>query len=239
MMRVLCLLSVLCAFPALADEALIRQVVESKLGGVKVEGVQPTPMPGLYEVRFRTSEGVQIVYTNADATHLLIGSLIDTKSERNLTEERMRRFSAINMEALPYDLAVKVQRGSGKRSLVVFSDPYCPACKQFEMVLASIDDITIHYFMYPVIRPELADHSRAVWCAPDRSKAWIDLALHGKALSGGAKCDAPIDKLLDLGSKLGVRSTPTMFFASGERVRGGIGATQLKTLLDEPSNRKK
>lgn len=239
MIRVLILFLALHAFPVLANEALIRQVVESKLGGVKVEGIQPTPMPGIYEVRFRTGDGVQIVYTNADATHFLIGTLIDVKSERNLTEERMRRFTAINMEALPYELAVKVQRGSGKRALVVFSDPYCPACKQFEKVLASIDDITIHYFMYPVIRPELADHSRAVWCAPDRSKAWIDLALHGKVLAGGAKCDAPIDKLLDLGSKLGVRSTPTMFFASGERVRGGISATQLKTMLDEPSNRKK
>jgi thiol:disulfide interchange protein DsbC len=229
----------LCALPALADEAQIRQMVESKLGGAKVEGVQATPMPGLYEVRFRTADGVQILYTNADATHILIGTLIDAKSERNLTEERLRRFSAINMDSLPYELAVKVQRGSGKRSLVVFSDPYCPACKQFEKVLATIDDITIHYFMYPVIRPELSEHSRAVWCAPDRSKAWIDLALHGKALSGGARCDAPIGKVLDLGARLGVRSTPTMFLASGERVRGGMSAAQLKALLDEPANRKK
>jgi len=113
----------LCTLPALADEAQIRQVVESKLGNVKVEGVQPTPMAGLYEVRFRTAEGVQILYTNADATHILIGTLIDAKTERNLTEERLRRFSAINMDSLPYDLAVKVQRGNGKRSLVVFSDP--------------------------------------------------------------------------------------------------------------------
>jgi len=238
-MRVLLLWLLGCALPALADEATIRQVVESKLGGVKIEGVQPTPMPGLYEVRFRSSEGVQIIYTNADATHILIGTLIDAKSERNLTEERLRRFSAINMDSLPYDLAVKVQRGNGKRSLVVFSDPHCPACKQFEKVLATIDDITIHYFMYPVIRPELADHSRAVWCAPDRSKAWLDLALHGKPLPGGAKCDAPIEKLLDLGSRLGVRSTPTMFLGSGERVRGGVSATQLKAMLDDASNRKK
>jgi len=237
-MRVLLFVLASFTLPALADEAAIRQMVESKLGA-KVEGVQATPMQGLYEVRVRTSEGVQILYTNAEATHLLIGTLIDAKTERNLTEDRLRRLSAINMDSLPYDLAVKVQRGNGKRSLVIFSDPYCPACKQFEKILATVDDITIHYFMYPVIRPELAEHSRAVWCAPDRSKAWLDLALHGKALPGGAKCDAPIDKVLDLGSKLGVRSTPTMFLPSGERVRGGMSATQLKALLDEPSNRKK
>ena len=229
----------LCAFPALADEAAIRQAIEAKLGGAKVEGVQATPMPGIYEVRFRGSDGMQIVYTNADATHIIVGRLLDAKTDRDLTEERLRKFSAISMETLPYDLAVKVQRGNGKRSLVIFSEPYCPACKQFEKVLATVDDITIHYFMYPVIRPELAEHSRAVWCAPDRSKAWLDLALRGKPVASAVKCDAPIDKVLDLGGKLGVRSTPTLFLATGERLRGGVSAAQLKALLDEASGQKK
>lgn len=239
MHRILLVAVLLCATPALADEAAIRQTIEAKLGGGKVEGVQATPMPGIYEVRFRGSEGMQIVYTNADATHIIVGRLLDAKTDRDLTEERLRKFSAINMETLPYDLAVKVQRGNGKRSLVIFSDPYCPACKQFEKVLATVDDITIHYFMYPVIRPELAEHSRAVWCASDRGKAWLDLALRGKPVASAAKCDAPIEKVIDLGGKLGVRSTPTLFLATGERLRGGVSAAQLKVLLDEASMQKK
>jgi thiol:disulfide interchange protein DsbC len=175
-----------CTLPAAAaDEALIRSAIEAKLGGAKVEGVQATPMPGIYEVRFRSSDNVQIIYTNADATHILIGRLIDVKTDRDLTEDRMRKLTTINMDTLPYDLAVKVRRGNGKRTLVIFSDPHCPACKKFEKELVTIDDITIHYFMYPVIRPELADQSRAVWCAPDRSKAWLDLALRGKPIAGG------------------------------------------------------
>jgi hypothetical protein len=82
--------------------------------------------------------------------------------------------------SLPLDLAVNVKRGSGRRVLAVFADPYCPACKQFEQVLAQAADITVYYFMFPVIRPDLVDQSRAAWCAPDRAKAWLDLALHGK-----------------------------------------------------------
>ena len=167
MYRILLVISLFWSLAAAAaDEALIRRTIESKLGGAKVESVQPTPLAGVYEVTFRSSDGVQIIYTNADATHIMIGRLIDVKTDRDLTEERMRKFSTINMDTLPYDLAVKVQRGNGKRALVIFSDPHCPACKKFEKELATIDDITIHYFMYPVIRPELADQSRAVWCAP-------------------------------------------------------------------------
>jgi len=183
---------------------------------------------------------VQIIYTNADATHIIIGRIVDAKTDRDLTEERMRKLATINMDTLPYDLAVKVQRGNGKRTLVIFSDPHCPACKQFEKVLATVDDITIHYFMYPVIRPELADQSRAVWCAPDRSKAWLDLALRGKPIPGAPKCEsAPIDKVVELGSKLGIRSTPTMFLATGERLRGGTSAAELKAMLDEAASQKK
>jgi thiol:disulfide interchange protein DsbC len=117
----------------------------------------------------------------------------------------------------------------------MFSDPYCPACRQFEQTLAQIDDITIYYFMYPVIRPELAAHSRAVWCSADRAKAWLELAARAKAQvpAGKADCATPIERVLDLGRSLGVNSTPTLFFTTGERARGGLHAADLRAKLDE------
>ena len=226
------------ALPASADEALIRQVIESKLGGAKVEGVQATPVQGIFEVRFAGAEGTRIVYTDARATHIFVGEIIDTKTDRNLTEERLRRISAVSMDAMPYDLAVKVQRGSGKQKLVVFSDPYCPACFKFEKTLAQLDDVTIHYFMYPVIRPERTDHSKAAWCSADRAKAWLELAQEHKVPKASPGCDTPIDKILAYGRKLGVGSTPTLFLANGERVRGGVALAQLRSLMDEAGAKK-
>jgi thiol:disulfide interchange protein DsbC len=238
MTKLLAVLALLAAAAgALADEAKIRRVVESKLGGVRVEGVQPAPLPGFFEVRFTSREGPQIVYTDAEATHIFVGELIDTRNNRNLTEERLRKLSAISFDKLPLELAVKVQRGSGKRVLAIFSDPYCPACRQFEQTLAQIEDVTLYYFMYPVIRPELADHSRAVWCSPDRGKAWLELAARAKPRvpAADASCDGPVERTVELGRTLGVSSTPTLFFANGERMRGGLPAPQLRTMLDELS----
>lgn len=225
----------LAAAGALADEAKIRRVVEAALGGVRVESVQPAPIPGFFEVRFTTREGPQIVYTDDDANYILEGSLYDTRKQRNLTEERLRKLSAISFDSLPLELAVKVQRGNGKRVMAMFSDPYCPACRQFEQVLAQVDDITIYYFMYPVIRPELAEHSKAVWCSPDRAKAWLDLAARPKPQRSAtdASCETPIERILELGKSLRVSSTPTLFLASGERLRGGLPAPQLRSMLDE------
>jgi thiol:disulfide interchange protein DsbC len=229
------LLAALLAWSALApaDEATIRRNLEPRLG-VKIDGVQPGPVQGLFEVRFRTPDGVQLVYVDATGTYVIQGKIYDLRTDRDLTEERLRKLNAIKFESLPLELAVKVQRGNGKRVLAMFSDPYCPACRQFERVLAQLDNITVYVFMYPVIRPENADHSRAVWCAPDRVKAWLDLAAAPKPKLPDAPkgCGDPVDKVLKLGRSLGVNSTPTLFLANGERLAGGLSAPDLVELLD-------
>jgi len=233
MLRAAALALCLAALPAGANEAQIRKVLEQKLQGVKIEGVAPAPVPGLWEVRYRTPRGIQILYSNATATHVIDGRIVDMRNDRDLTEERLRKLNAIRFDSLPMEQAVKIQRGNGKRVLAMFSDPYCPACKQFEQTLQQVDDITIYVFMYPVIRPELADHSKAVWCSPDRSKAWLDLALRGQRPTSGLNCETPIDKNVDLGHLLGVNSTPTLIFASGERVAGGMRIADLVPILDK------
>lgn len=237
MKKILCLvvaLLTLFTLPAIASEAEIRQALKARFPNVRVDGVQPAPLAGLFEVRFQAQDGPQILYTDARAKFFVVeGSIIDAKSGRNLTEERLQKLSAIEFSALPLEIAVKVQRGNGKRVLAMFSDPYCPACQQFERELVQVEDITIYYFMYPVIRPDLAEHSRAVWCAADRAKAWLDLALRGKPSATAANCDAPMEKLIELGRSLRVNSTPTLYFANGERLRGGLPLAQLRAKLDE------
>jgi thiol:disulfide interchange protein DsbC len=225
------------SMPALADEAQIRKVLEPKLGGAKIEGVERGPL-GLYEVRYRGEDGVRILYTDARATHIILGKIYESKGDTDLTETRLRKFNAIKFESLPLAQAVKIQRGNGKRVLAMFSDPHCPYCTKFEQSLQEVDNITIYVFMFPVIKPDLADHSKAVWCSPDRSKAWLDLALRGKAPTGSTSCENPVAKNLELGQKLGVNSTPTLFLANGERVAGAMSAKDLTGMLDQVASSK-
>jgi thiol:disulfide interchange protein DsbC len=236
MAKLIALVGFLIATSVCANEAQIRKTVESKLGpGARIEGIQPAPVAGLYEVRIRAADGVQVIYTDATGAHIILGRIIDARTDRNLTEERTRKLNAVKFESLPLDQAVKIQRGNGKRVLAMFSDPYCPACRQFERALAQIEDITIYVFMYPVIRPENADHSRAVWCSADRAKAWLELAAapRPKVPEANASCPNPVDKVLETGRKLGVNSTPTLFLTNGERLTGGLAAADLKELLDQ------
>ena len=222
--------------PVHADEAQIRHVVEAQLDGGKVEGIEPAPL-GLYEVRVRTPRGLQILYSDADAKHIFIGQIYDTQTERNITSERLRKLNVVKFDQLPLDQAVKIQRGNGKRVFAMFSDPHCPYCRQFEQVLQKADDITLYVFMFPVIRPDLADHSKAVWCSADRSKAWVDLALSNKVPAARPDCPNPVEKNVQLGQRLGVTSTPTLIFASGERVSGLLQLADLNEELDKSRKR--
>ena len=43
----------------------------------------------------------------------------------------------------------------------------------------------------------------------------------------------PVERVLELGHSLGVNSTPTLFFTTGDRVRGGLQVADLRAKLDE------
>jgi thiol:disulfide interchange protein DsbC len=236
MIRIAALLALIlgaCLGTAQADDAAIRKALEPKLGGVRIDAILPTPIPGLFELQFRTPEGVQVIYSDSTGNYAIQGTLYDFRADRNLTEEKLRKLNVVKFDALPLDLAVKIQRGNGKRVLAMFSDPYCPYCQQFEKTLQQIDDVTVYVFMYPIIRPQNADHSKAVWCSPDRAKAWLDLALQSKRPAAAATCDNPVEKVLELGRSLRVNSTPTLILANGERIAGGLPAADLRDLLDQ------
>jgi len=210
----------------LANEAIIKRTLESRLGGVKVEAVAKTPYLGLYEVRL---DG-EILYTDEKLNYIFSGNIIDAKSMQNLTEKRMRELTAVKWENLPLDAAVKTVRGNGKRTLAVFSDPNCPYCKRFEKDLAKVDDVTIYTFLYPILSQDSHEKANAVWCSADKSKAWSELMLNG-TVPAAARCDTPIQKNLELGRKYRVTGTPTLIFANGERVPGAIPQAQLEKLL--------
>ena len=232
MARPLCIfLALLVAAPAGADEQSIRRNIEPKLNGARIEAVQPSPIQGLIEVRFRTPQGIQILYTDPKGENIVQGEIFESKSGRNLTDERLSKLSAIRFDSLPLDKAVKIVRGNGKRVAAMFSDPYCPACQSFEQTLQQVDDMTLYVFMFPVIRPERIDDSKSIWCAPDRAKAWLDLALRKKA-PAAATCENPVESILAFGQSIGVRATPTLFFENGERQQGGSSLNDLRTRLD-------
>jgi thiol:disulfide interchange protein DsbC len=212
-------LSVLSQF-AFADEASLKKAIEAAYPKFKVESVVKTPYSGLYEVFM----GGQIVYTDEKLTFLIAeGRLVDPKTKKDVTGERLEELTKIDFNSLPLDQAIKVVKGNGSRKLVVFSDVDCPYCKRLEQnELSNISDVTVYTFLYPIVQlhPDAPAKSKSIWCASNRVKAWNDWIFNNKLPAVAANCEVPLERVGELARKIGVTSTPTLIFSDGKRMMG-------------------
>lgn len=224
------------ALTAIADEASLKKAIEAAYPKFKVESVTKTPYAGLYEVFM----GGQIIYTDEKLTFLIAeGHLVDPKTKKDITGERLEELTKIDFSSLPLDQAIKVVKGNGSRKLVVFSDVDCPFCKRLEQnELSNITDVTIYTFLYPIeqLHPDAANKSKAIWCASNRVKAWNDWIFNNKLPTSTAKCEVPLEKVGELARKYGVSSTPTLFFADGRRLLGAQPYKEIEGYLQAAKN---
>lgn len=213
---------------AFADEASVKKAIESKLGG-KVTSVTKSTYLGLYEVYI---DG-QILYTDERQTAILAGTLIDGKTLKNVTAERMQKLTAIKFSDLPLELAVKQVRGDGRRVMATFEDPNCGYCKKLAKDMTKLDNVTIYTFLYPILSPDSLDKSNQIWCSADKARAWNEWMQDGRAPSGRGDCDtSAVQKTVELGHRLAINGTPTIFFANGERVPGAAPLAKIEQKLN-------
>ena len=222
---------------AIADEASLKKAVEAAYPKFKVDKVTKTPYAGLYEIFM----GGQIIYTDEKLTFLIAeGHLVDPKTKKDITSERLEELTKIDFASLPLEQAIKVVKGNGSRKLVVFSDVDCPYCKRLERnELANITDVTVYTFLYPIeqLHPDAASKSKLIWCASNRVKAWEDWILRDQLPSAAGSCDVPLDKVGQLARKIGVSSTPTLIFADGKRMLGAQPYKEIERMLSAASKK--
>lgn len=215
---------------AAQDVEKIRKNLQERLPKLgKIDEITKTPMPGVFEVRI----GMDLFYTDSEGGYVLQGELIDAKQQKNLTEERQEKLLAIPFNQLPLKDAFMIMRGNGKRRIAIFEDPNCPYCKRFEQDLQKVNNVTVYWFLYPILGPDSADKSRNIWCSKDKVGAWLDWMLRAKA-APERSCDvAAIARNVEFGRKYKVTGTPTMIFEDGKRVPGAMPATEIERLLAE------
>jgi len=212
--------------------ASIKQTLEERFPDQGILDIRSSAIPGLFEVY---SADDSIAYTDASADHLFVGSLLDTRTRRNIVADRLDERHTVDFKTLPFKYAIKTVKGTGQRQLAAFTDPDCPACEQLEKDLVNVSDITIYTFLFPVaeLHPQAPAHARAIWCASDRPGAWRQWMLERQA-PHSAKCpDDPIQQLHALAEKLRIRGTPTLFLSNGRRITGGVDIARLEQLMNE------
>jgi thiol:disulfide interchange protein DsbC len=225
-------LTALLALPLLAvaqDNAVLRKNLAERIPALsQIDEIRKTPMPGVLEVRV----GTDILYTDAEGNFILHGNLMDTRSRKNLTEERIEKLTAVNFDELDLKNAITIVRGNGKRKLAVFEDPNCGYCKRFERDMQKVNNVTVHLFLIPILGQDSVDKSKQIWCSMNKAKAWDDWMLRDTQPKGAASCNTDaLTANLDFAKKYRITGTPTLIFANGARVPGAINAQQIEQQL--------
>ena len=218
------------ALPAFAQqEEKVKAELKKRIPEAPVDSIRKINYGGLYEIVV----GSDIYYTDENASFLIAGSIIDLKTKQNITELRMRQVNLIKWESLPLDQAIKIVRGNGSRKIAIFEDPNCGYCKRFERDLIGVSDITVYVFLYPILSQDSVEKAKAIWCAPDRGKVWLDHMVRDSDVAGDKSCSTPLDKNIALGKEKRVLGTPTIVFENGERVPGAMTLDDFQKKLAE------
>jgi len=225
-------LSLVLAFApaAFAQEAVIRKNLAERLPDFpKIDEVNKTAIPGLYEVRI----GTEIVYTDERGDHVIQGTIVETKTRTDLTQARIDKITAIDFAALPLKDAIVWKQGTGARKLVVFADPNCGYCKKFETEMQEVKNVTVYTFLLPILGGDSPDKSKNIWCAKDSGAAWRDWMIKGAvAPRAMGSCDtAVLQRNIALAKKYRITGTPALVFEDGKRVPGAIAPADVEKNL--------
>ncbi|MEW6488636.1 MAG: DsbC family protein [Thermodesulfobacteriota bacterium] len=219
-----------------ACHTLGREEAETLLKGLplKVLGVEPSEVPGQWEVDVESGQGQKgPVYVDFSKKYLFSGNLLNLVTKENLTQRRMIELNRVDFAKIPLNDAIVIGDPAAPNKVAVFTDPDCPYCRKLHPVLAETaekrKDVAFYVKIYS-INPKSYDKAKAIACA--KSSALLDDAMAGKEIAVPEGCEpAQLEANLALGRSLGVRSTPTLVFPDGSVVPGAKTAEQILQAL--------
>jgi len=223
--------SVLATEPA-GNQSDPRALLAKKFPGVKAEDVQPSPIPGIYQVPL----GADMAYVSADGRYIIAGDLYEIDTRTNVTEQGREAARAKLLAKLDEREMIVFSPQVIKHTITVFTDVECGYCRKLH---SQIDQLTklgvrVRYAAYPRSGPDTDDWHKmeAVWCAKDRQAA-ITQAKLGQPVKAQQCGTTPVGKQFQLGEDLGVRGTPAIFTRYGQYIGGYLPPADLVKQLEE------
>jgi thiol:disulfide interchange protein DsbC len=211
-----------------ADKA--RAAMTGLLDGTAPDSVQPSPVPGLYEVMV----GTRVFYVTEDGRYLLQGAIIDIEKKENITEPRKNQARLQTVQGVGEEQMIIFGPKDAKHTITVFTDIDCGYCRKLhdEMEAYNKAGIRVRYLFFPRAGQGSPSYSKAVsvWCAEDRQAAMTQ-AKAGQDVPDKT-CENPVDQHVALGEQLGITGTPALILEDGELAPGYVPADRLALFLE-------
>ena len=177
-------------------------------------------------------KGTEVIFISDDFSILIRGEVVELKDGKSLTTALAEANKPI-LDITKLDTKDAISFGQGPKTIYVFSDPDCPFCKQLESELPKLVDTVVYIFPVPLtsLHPNSKVVADAIWCSPNRAKAWKDYVMNG-VVPKSASCPTPIERNLALGQSMQIQGTPSIIFTDGSVIPGAVPAQRIAAKLD-------
>ncbi len=175
----------------------------------------------LYLLNVSVRGNSEQIYLSKDKKYLIAGDVISIK-DGTLLEIPVDIKPTLGKEAFTF--------GKGKDEYILFTDPECPYCKEFESYFSQIEDkVKIRVFFFPLnIHKDAKDISlyimsqksyeakiKAMLSTTKDTPAFINRKISKNELE---KLQKSLDEQMAIANELGIGGTPALFDTKGERV---------------------
>jgi thiol:disulfide interchange protein DsbC len=209
--------------------ATVKAALAHSFPGGAGATLRPAAIAGMYEVEI---DG-QIFYASRDGRFVIVGDMWDLGEKKNLTEAQRENVAVRLLGTVGDKNMIVIGPSDAKRTITVFTDVDCPYCVRLHQDVPELNrnGVKVRYLLYPRsgVGGETYKRSVAVWCASDRAKA-IGIAKAGGKIDMKS-CNNPVEQHYELGRKLGVNGTPTIYLDNGKRLGGYMPAANLLALM--------
>ncbi|MGY3040049.1 thiol:disulfide interchange protein DsbC [Rhodanobacter sp. TND4EL1] len=220
-----------------AARAMVQQAISKLAPNIRVDVIEPAPMPGFYQV---IASG-QMLYISTDGKYMMHGDLIDLARKQNASDDAWARFRKAELAKVPASDRIVYAPANPKYTISVFTDVNCGFCRALHEHIADFnkEGIAVEYLAWPreglvttAGRPTPTyTEMVSVWCAKDRKAAFTS-AKEGK-VPAPLTCANPVKDQFNLGVKLGVSGTPAIYGPDGRTLGGYVTPEQLLQALKQ------
>jgi thiol:disulfide interchange protein DsbC len=204
--------------PVLAVSETVEENFKKYFPNIPVESIAPTEIKGIYEIVSQN----QIGYFAPEPGYLILGEIID-RNGANITVKRRNENITSKSKDLPLDKALRI--GTGKNTILEFTDPDCSYCRRASSFLSQKTDVSRYVFFLPLPMHKDAENKiRYIFCSNDKAKAYEE-AMQGKLDNQKYEIckKQEIDDLVrihkEASKKMGINGTP-FFIVNGKPISG-------------------
>ena len=227
------LLTVAFTLNAMEPSEEIKTGIKNLAPTAVVSSASETPIDNVTEIIIEGPRTGDVYYISDDGKYLINGSIIDTTSRKDITEERKSGLRKEVIEKIGVDSRINFYPDDMKYHLTVFTDIDCGYCRKLHTQIDEYNKlgIGISYLFYPRsgLNSPSFDKAQTVWCNDDRKTALTN-AKSGVELEP-KKCDNPIKDHYLTGQAAGVTGTPALILDDGKLMPGYLPPQDLLNRL--------